>query len=187
MNCRKVFRRLSAYIEDDLSPVEKSKIEDHLKVCLLCGRRLADIKLIVDTADQLEPITPGPHFVNRLLCAISQQKQPSVMLAGWRYRLAMAGAAFVVAACMTFLVLRSPSVKPIPPAVGEKSSASSLLLPEAQDAPKGFPVSKEALEKHMSLTENPKADSSAGDTIVLPKHYVQPVGIKRESKGKVIF
>jgi len=39
----------------------------------------------------------------------------------------------------------------------------------------------------MALHEQPKSDSTKQDSIMLPRHYVQPVGIKKNKKDKVVF
>ena len=57
MDCRKVSRLLSAYIEGDLSLREKSDFEEHVKSCSNCAEKLADIRLIRQAAGELEKVT----------------------------------------------------------------------------------------------------------------------------------
>lgn len=187
MNCGKVSRKLFAYIEDDLTPDEKGVIEEHLKVCGSCQRKLADFKLIITTAGEIEPLSPGPHFVNRLLCAINQKKRPIEVLTSWKYRLTLSSMAFVIAACLTFFVIGPPISDLAMPVAGIKTPPSSSGQIEMPEVNKGFPVSKEILKRDMVLTGKIKTDSIMHDSIVLPKYYVQPVGIKRKVKDNTVF
>lgn len=187
MNCGKVSRKLFAYIEGDLAPVEKGVIEEHLKVCGSCQRKLADFKLIITTAREIEPLSPGPHFVNRLLCAINQKKRPIEVLTSWKYRLTLSGMAFVIAACLTFFVFGPPISDLETPMAKTKTSLSVSGQLEMQEGHKGFPVSEKILERDMALTNKIKTDSVVHDSIVLSKYYVQPVGIKRKIKDDTVF
>jgi anti-sigma factor RsiW len=187
MNCRKVSRRLSAYIEGDLSPRETNGLEEHLKTCSLCRRKLSDIRLISQTATQLEQKIPGPYFNSRLMCAINSQKSSTLVLKSWRHKLTLSGAAFVLAACLTFLLINPQSSTVSVSTAGVNSQAEAPPRMDSNDRYKGFPVSGEALERDMALTGNPKADSIARDSIMLPKHYVQPVGIKKNNRDNVVF
>lgn len=188
MNCRKVSRKLSAYIDDDLSGDEKTPIEDHLKVCSACRRKAADFKLIMETAGQLDRVEPGPYFVNRVLCAANQKKGPAEILSIWRYRLTLSGVAFVVAASLTFFIVGPPAsmvaVQPVAPAGMQASTAADSNSLKNEN---GFPVSPEALERDMALTKTMITDSLNEDSVSLPRHYVQPVSIKRAERDSIVF
>ena len=187
MNCRKVSHKLSAYIEGDLSPKELRGFEDHLNNCILCQRKLADIKLVIQTSNNLEQKTPGPHFTNRLLCAVNQQKNSSTVYKTWQSRLVLSGAAFVAAAVFTFILIntQNPAIPTQPITVKIPAEISNNT--DSSDIRKGFPVSGDALKRDMSLTEQPEPDSIGSDSIILPRHYVQPVGIKKAKKNNDVF
>lgn len=187
MDCRKVCRKLFAYIEDDLTPVERDGIEEHLKICGFCQRKLADCKLIMATAREIEPLSPGPHFVNRVLCAINQKKRPIDILTGWKYRLTLSGMAFAVAACLTFFITGPPISNWEISVAGVKALPSHSTQVEIPGMHKGFPVPENILKRDMALVGKIITDSTARDSIVLPKYYVQPVGVKRENKDKKVF
>jgi len=187
MNCRKVSRRLSAYIEGSLSPGENAGLEEHLKACSVCRQKLADIKAIIQTAGKLEHFETGPHFTSRVMCALNQQNNIGIAWKKWRYRLSLSGAAFVVAASFTFYLI-SPEVSNMPVPIAENDSVIETTAKiDSANINRGVPVSDEVLKRDMVLTESPKADSISQDSIILPKHYVQPVGIKRDNKGKRVF
>lgn len=185
MKCLKVSRRLSTYIDGELSWRETGGLEEHLKICDSCRRKLADLKLVSQTAADLERVSAGPHFTNRVICALSIQRSSNSILIGWRYRMALSGVAFVVAGGLAFLFLAP--LKPtglFPSAIVESDSTSQ---PNSAIQQKGFEVSDEALQRDMALTNRPETGPAQGDSVVLPKHFVQPVGIKRSAEDEVVY
>jgi hypothetical protein len=189
MNCRKVSRRLSAYIEQDLLAGEKSLIEDHLKTCASCRRKVADMRLIMETANQLPREEPGPYFVNRVLCAVGQNRTPREVLSSWRYRLTLSGVAFVVAASMTIFVIGPPASMIAESPSGNQATQAGLVpgIDSSTITDQGFPVSEDALKRDMALTGEKQTDSLASDPNVLPRHYVQPVSLQKKSDDNGVF
>jgi anti-sigma factor RsiW len=189
MNCRKVSRRLSAFIEEDLQAGEKNLIEEHLKTCSACRRKVADLRLIRETAARLPRQEPGPYFVNRVLCAISQHRNPREILTGWRYRLSLSGVAFVIAASMTFFVIGPPStmIAESPSGQGNLQAGFVPVIDSATITEKGFPVPEGALKRDMALTEKAQPESLASGPEVLPRQYVQPVSIQKKAKDDRVF
>jgi len=187
MNCRKVSRRLSAYIEGDLSPQESAQLEEHVKICALCRRKIADVRLIIETSHQLEQREPGPYFVNRLLCAINRQSSPREILSSWRYRLTLSGVAFAAAASVTFYVIGPPAAIVSGPEAGGNIQAGLIRDNDTLKSNHGFPVSDEALERDMYLTQKPKSDSLTDGPEVTAKLYVKPVSVEKTDSGDQVF
>jgi hypothetical protein len=165
-----------------------------MKTCSSCRRKAAELKLIIETAGQLERVEPGPYFVNRVLCAVNQNKRPREVLTSWRYRLTLSSVAFVVAASITFFVIGPPSTMLIDNGSGEQPiqvkanlSGDSTLATNRDSLGKGFPVPEEALQRDMALTEKNPPESLKTEPEVLPKHYVQPVNIKKNKGDKKVF
>ncbi|NLI14717.1 MAG: hypothetical protein GX409_00365 [candidate division Zixibacteria bacterium] len=179
MNCRKVSRWLSAYIEGDLQPLQKRRMDEHLQNCAACREKLSDISMITQMSGELEKLEPGPFFANRVLCEVAAQKQKRWLLQGWRLKLALSAASFVVAAIVTFMNM-SPSLMS-PTMIADKQSgngnaASADFVPiSGKLARAGFPVSDDILKRDMALVESLKSDSQALDSLVLPKGYIQQV------------
>lgn len=185
MDCRRVSRRLSAYIEQDLSPRERDSFEEHLRSCSDCRRLVSEIKLIMQTAGQLPQEKPGPYFVNRLFCALNQKRSPSEILSSWKYRLTLSGVAFAIAASVTLVVVGPPTASLVQePAV--TPSIEAAFGTDSLNAEHGFPVSDEVLKRDMALTGEKPTDSLASEP-VLPRQYVQPVGIKRTEGQNDVF
>ncbi len=104
MNCRGVSRRLSAFIDDVLSPGIKESLEDHLKGCLKCQRKLAEIKAIIEAAHNLPSLKVSEEFTERVLAVASKQNNPEVVSLN-RYRVSFAGLAFVATAVAVFFIM----------------------------------------------------------------------------------
>jgi hypothetical protein len=187
MNCRKVSRRLSAYIEGDLPPQEIAQLEGHLKTCASCRRKVADIRLIVETSHQLERKEPGPYFINRLLCAINRQSSPREILSNWRYRLTLSGVAFGAAASVTFYVIGPPAAVVSVPETGGNIQAGLIQNSDSLRSGHGFPVSDDALQRDLKLAEKPKSDSLNDEPEVVSKLYVQPVSVKKTNSDDQVF
>ncbi len=109
MNCRGVSHRLSAYIDNDLSPGIKQGVEDHLQYCISCKRKLSEFRAIVIAAQQLKPMAVSRGFENRVLQAIHNRQETREVLSNFRYRLTLAGVAFMVTSAAIFFVVGPPS------------------------------------------------------------------------------
>ena len=66
MNCKEIQKRLSAYLDDELTSGEKSIINKHLRTCQMC-QKMAKTFTEVDTLLTIlsEP-EPKPYFYTRL-------------------------------------------------------------------------------------------------------------------------
>jgi anti-sigma factor RsiW len=104
MNCRGAFRRLSAYIDNALSPGIRRAVDEHLKGCPSCRKKLAEFQAISNTAGDLPPLEVSEGFADRVLIAVKKQQKTREVVGSNRYKLAFASAAFTVAAIAVFFV-----------------------------------------------------------------------------------
>jgi len=104
MNCRGAFRRLSAYIDNALSPGIRRALDEHLKGCPSCRKKLAEFKVISSAAGDLPPFEVPEGFADRVLIAVKKQQKTREVVGNIRYKLAFASAAFTVAAIAVFFV-----------------------------------------------------------------------------------
>lgn len=75
MTCKNCQKRLSAYLDQELSPAERSVIEQHISECTDCAQALRDLQMLVDQATAL----PQKHAPDRLWGRIaSELDQPNV-------------------------------------------------------------------------------------------------------------
>jgi anti-sigma factor RsiW len=132
MNCRGVSRRLSTYIDGDLSPGIKQSVEEHLQSCRSCRRKLAELKAIVMAARSMPSLEVSSGFKERVLAAVHEGQESLLRLGPVRLRFALAGAAFVTAAALVFFVAGPQSSSVTAPGSGEKIQADSQ---QPADAP----------------------------------------------------
>lgn len=104
MNCRGVSRRLSAFIDNDLSPGIRQSVEEHLRVCRPCARRLEELEAIVASARNLPPLEVSAGLKERILAAIPWSPRPVLLTRGIGLKFALAGSAFAAAAVLVFLL-----------------------------------------------------------------------------------
>jgi hypothetical protein len=154
-------------------------MDEHLRNCATCREKMADIRLITQVSGELEKLEPGPFFANRVLCEVAAQKQKKGLLQGWRPKLALSAASFVVAAMVTFMNM-SPSLTNAPMMAARQSDKANLksagLIPISDKMAKtGFPVSEDVLKRDMALVESLKSDSQVVDSLVIPPHFIQQV------------
>jgi putative zinc finger protein len=63
--------RLSEYLDDELSPEERTAVEAHLRHCVACGAVLADLKRIVVSAQGLQDRPPARDLWPAIAARIS--------------------------------------------------------------------------------------------------------------------
>lgn len=66
MNCKKIQNRLSQYLDGELTPVEKSSIETHLKTCQICRKLVKDFSDVWNLLNILPNPELQPYFHTRL-------------------------------------------------------------------------------------------------------------------------
>ena len=105
MNCRGVSRRLSAYFDGQLSPAIRQSVEDHLKGCLLCRRKLAEIEAIVRVTQKLPSLRVSDGFTDRVIAATKSVSINKEAFGKISYRFGLASAAFIAAAAVVFFII----------------------------------------------------------------------------------
>ncbi len=109
MNCRGVSRRLSAYIDNDLSPGIRQSADEHLQSCRSCKQKLAELKAIVMAAHTMPSLKVSGGFKERVLAVVHDGGKSSLRLRAVPLRLALAGAGFVTVAALVFFLAGPPS------------------------------------------------------------------------------
>ncbi|MBU0952265.1 MAG: zf-HC2 domain-containing protein [Elusimicrobia bacterium] len=84
MNCKKIEEFLSAYIDNQLSPGLKKDVDLHLKGCLNCSKRLADLKTVVGLVSSLEPKQLPQYYQTQLDAKLAESiRQDSRRFSLW--------------------------------------------------------------------------------------------------------
>lgn len=76
MKCSKIKKRLSAYLDGELSEQERCIISEHLKLCQECKAELAAMSSVSDALKILEGFETPPFFMTRLRQAVKEQEKP---------------------------------------------------------------------------------------------------------------
>jgi copper chaperone CopZ len=81
MKCSKTKRKLIAFLDNELSPPERSKIEEHLSSCSICREELNVISEVFESSCFDDEIDPSPYFRHAVIQRIEAQKKRSYMIA----------------------------------------------------------------------------------------------------------
>jgi len=167
MNCRGVSRRLSAYIDDELSPGIRQALDDHLRSCVSCRRKLSELKIISDSARSLESLRVSPGFKERVVISALERRERVMEFSGFRLRVALGSMAFVAAATMVFLIAGPNTPNPITPS--SNGSAAELDHPtDGQQAePLDFTEDPKIKIESFPIPENAKALDRIADSVML--------------------
>lgn len=108
MNCRGASRRLSAYIDSQLSPAIKQSVEEHLNGCAECRQKLAEFEVIANVAHRLPSLKVSEGFADNVLAATHTEPKIKEAFGKIRYGFAITSAAFMAAAAVVFFIIGPP-------------------------------------------------------------------------------
>jgi hypothetical protein len=93
---------LSAYIDDELSPLEKTKVEKLLATSLELQKKLNDLKKVKQLSNNIKRVPESPFFETRLMASIEGQKNESTRIKRWMHAIALAAVTIIVMIVMKF-------------------------------------------------------------------------------------
>lgn len=76
MQCQKVQRKISAYMDGELDAAASRSIERHISQCGACREMAADFKEVDVLVRGLPKLDMGPDFVGQLLERVSESHAP---------------------------------------------------------------------------------------------------------------
>jgi predicted anti-sigma-YlaC factor YlaD len=79
MKCSRIRRRLSAFLDGEVTEEEKQQILEHLKFCPDCQKELDELHKLSDSLDSFEEIEPSPYFMIRLKQRIAEREERSLI------------------------------------------------------------------------------------------------------------
>jgi hypothetical protein len=82
--CRKARDRFSPYFDGSLSSYDRSKLEEHLRVCDSCASNYRSFEALLRTARALPPIRPSADFDARLFARIRAEGRRPARSAWWQ-------------------------------------------------------------------------------------------------------
>lgn len=75
MKCKRVKRRLSAFLDDELKEKEKKEVKWHLEGCSSCSKELEGLSFSWDILLKLEPVEPPPYIIQRTIAEVTAGKE----------------------------------------------------------------------------------------------------------------
>lgn len=67
--CSEITRKLSAYMDGELSPEDQTAVKEHLSACAGCAAELRRFSAVDNVIKQLPAITPAPFFAAKVSAA----------------------------------------------------------------------------------------------------------------------
>lgn len=171
MECKSIQKKLSAYIDDILSPQEKMMVDEHLRTCPACASALSDLKKTVGLIKNLEEVEPPAWMTQKIMARIRAEAQPKKGLLQRLFyplyiKLPVGAIATVVVALTTLYVFRTiePEVK-LAKAPTEETAPqvpSKYVTPPTTPSPA---PSKLAEQLFVSKEADAKADKLTGSGV----------------------
>ncbi len=79
MDCSKVKKRLSAFLDNEVTTEEKSQISEHLKSCIHCTKELEALSQVSDFLDVMDKVEVSPYFMVRLKQRIRNENSKRII------------------------------------------------------------------------------------------------------------
>ena len=73
MECADIQKKLSAYIDDALSPEERMLIDEHLTSCQECNAFLADMIKTLEYIQKIEDVEPPPWLTQKVMTKVKEE------------------------------------------------------------------------------------------------------------------
>jgi anti-sigma factor RsiW len=75
MTCAEASQQLTAYLDEEIDPVDRSALEGHLAGCVACTGLLASLRNVAGSFTTLPQIEVSTDFRRRVLAAIEDQRR----------------------------------------------------------------------------------------------------------------
>lgn len=98
MRCRACHKKLSCYVDGELSGRDRREVEAHLASCEGCRAELERLSLIRGAFASLPGATPVPFFYERIATRLRAEEAPA--WEGWKVFGRLAAAAVLLIACL---------------------------------------------------------------------------------------
>lgn len=117
MDCKKVRKELSSYLDNEVNLDQKSKIKEHLKKCKACSYQLKQLKQIQNLVQKIPSQKPELEFYKRLSSRFSEKRiSLKERLFGWGYswrlspRIAITASIILILSISSLYLWRSSSI-----------------------------------------------------------------------------
>ncbi|MGZ3524200.1 MAG: anti-sigma factor family protein [Thermodesulfobacteriota bacterium] len=79
MKCSKVQKKLSAYQDNQLKPLEQEEVRNHLLSCRACREQFAELERVWQTLGELKEIQPNPWFYRQIVRKIKEPREQGLL------------------------------------------------------------------------------------------------------------
>jgi predicted anti-sigma-YlaC factor YlaD len=79
MKCHRVQKKLSAYQDRELKPLEQEELGMHLQICRACREEYEKLERVWQTLGGLEEISPGPWFYPQLVRKLKEPRKRGLL------------------------------------------------------------------------------------------------------------
>ncbi|MFB0509408.1 MAG: zf-HC2 domain-containing protein [bacterium] len=79
IKCSQVKKKISAFLDREVSEEERFNISEHLKTCLHCQNDLAKLSQVSDFLNLMEAAAVSPYFMTRLKQRIAEAESKQVL------------------------------------------------------------------------------------------------------------
>jgi len=81
MNCKKAHRKLSAYLDGELSAKAEAAVREHIATCQTCASALEELSALGSLLDAEPGMEPRPGFIERLTEAAEAERRRAIVTA----------------------------------------------------------------------------------------------------------
>ncbi|MGH9594799.1 MAG: anti-sigma factor family protein, partial [Bryobacteraceae bacterium] len=75
-NCQDIRADLSAYVDGELSPLQRADIETHVASCSRCQANVVELKKLAAGMAALPKLHPAPRFLTEVRRKIAEGREP---------------------------------------------------------------------------------------------------------------
>ena len=79
MKCSKVQKKLSAYQDNQLKPLEQEEVRNHLLSCRACREQFVELERVWQTLGELKEIQPNPWFYRQIVRKIKEPREQGLL------------------------------------------------------------------------------------------------------------
>ena len=135
MDCRKYQSQFNSYLDHELSPTEREKLQFHLSECLLCYRQWSSLQKTHELLRQLPTLNPPEHLSAVVMARLKERgfHQPLWFLSGLPRWLPMAVGAVLLLVISVALWQVMPSQYPWQPLFpSSRKNVTTSITPSGQ-------------------------------------------------------